>query len=255
MSRTLQLEEMLNRTEHRPYPLPKGTGAISMSWHDLLFMHWSVPYDALRSLILPALSLDTFDDDAWLAVVPFRMSGVRPRFLPGVPWLSDFPELNLRTYVTVNGRPGVWFFSLDAHNPVAVRLARTTFFLPYYDARMTCRISGGEVHYVSVRTHRNAPKAAFRGSYRPAGEPLDTGSGTLEYFLTERYCLYSADRRSRIWRGDIHHAPWPLQPAEAEIPTLQMTGQIGLEHPDTEPILHFSKRLDMLAWAPRRIDA
>jgi uncharacterized protein len=244
---------ILSRTEHRPYPVPTGSWVLSMRWHDLLFMHWPVDESALRPLIPPALSLDTFDGSAWLGVVPFRMSGVRPRSVPSVPPLSNFPELNLRTYVTAGGKPGIWFFSLDAANPVAVRIARATFHLPYFDAEMSSRVVGDEVRYKSVRTHRGAPGAEFAARYRPVGEPFESRPGTLEDFLTERYCLYAADNRGNVRRGDIHHRRWPLQRAELEIETLAMTEQIGVALPETEPFLHFSERLDVLAWLPRRI--
>ncbi len=250
---TASRPESLKRTEHRPYPLPESPWALSMRWHDLLFMHWPVPESTLRPLIPSALDLDAFDGSAWLGVVPFRMSGVRPRFLPSLPWLSSFPELNLRTYVSAGGRPGIWFFSLDAHKPVAVRLARAGFKLPYFDARMSCVVYGDEVRYESVRTHRGAPEARFAGRYRPVEEVSESRPRTLESFLTERYCLYSADRRGRVYRGEIHHRTWPLQRAEAEVRTLRMTGQIGLALPDTSPLLHYSKRLDVLAWLPGRV--
>jgi uncharacterized protein YqjF (DUF2071 family) len=248
-------QEILTRSRHRPYPAPESPWALYMRWHDLLFMHWRVPEEALRPLIPAALELDTFDGSAWLGVVPFRMSGVRPRFLPEVPHLSEFPELNVRTYVTAGGRPGVWFFSLDAQNPVAVRLARATFGLPYYYARMYCRTSGDWVLYGSIRTHRGAPAAEFEGRYRPAGKPFDSEPGSLERFLTERYCLYSAGvgAKGRVRRGEIHHRLWPLQPAEVVVDRLKMTSQIGVELPDTEPVLFFSRRLDVLAWPPHRI--
>ena len=246
-------EEILGHAEHRDYPAPEGPWALAMTWRDLLFMHWPVPAERLRPLIPPALELDTFDGTAWLGVVPFRMTGVRPRFLPAVPGLSDFPELNLRTYVTADGKPGIWFFSLDAHNPVAVRLARAAFHLPYFDATMSCRTEGDDVVYRSVRTHRKASPAWFAARYRPSGEPFESRPGTLERFLTERYCLYAADGRGTVRRGDVHHRLWPLRPAEAEVETLMMTGQIGVELPDVPPLLHFSERLDVLAWLPKKI--
>jgi uncharacterized protein len=248
----LRPQDILSRTEHRPYPLPGGPWVLFMSWRDLLFMHWRVPAEALGPYIPPVLSLDTFEGDAWLGITPFSMRGTRPRYLPGVPPLSNFPELNVRTYVTAGGKPGIWFFSLDARNPVAVRIARAAFGLPYYDARMSCRVSGGEVRYESVRAHRGAPPARFAGSYRPVGEPYNSSAGTLEHFLTERYCLYSARGRD-VYRGDIHHHPWPLQRAEAEIETLAMTQQIGVALPETDPLLHFAGRLETLAWPPWRI--
>jgi uncharacterized protein YqjF (DUF2071 family) len=246
-------QKILSRTEHRPYPLPRGPWALFMSWHDLLFMHWPVPASVLRPLIPTAFDLDTFDGGAWLSITPFRMNGTRPRSLPSVPLLSNFPELNVRTYVTAGGRPGIWFFSLDAHNRVAVRLARATFSLPYYNARMSSRVAGEEVRYESVRTHRGAPGARFAGRYRPVGDPFNPRPGTLEHFLTERYCLYSASGRGNVYRGDIHHHPWPLRGAEIEVESLAMTEQIGVALPGTEPLVHFSGRLDVLAWPPRRI--
>jgi uncharacterized protein len=224
-----------------------------MRWHDLLFMHWPVSEAALRPLVPPALSIETFDGSAWLGVVPFRMSGVRPRFVPAVAPLSDFPELNVRTYVTADGKPGIWFFSLDAHNPLAVRVARASFKLPYFDAKMSCRVEGGEVRYRSVRTHRGAPPAEFAARYGPVGEPFESRPGTIESFLTERYCLYAADKKGNVRRGDVHHRHWPLQPAGVEVEKLEMTGQVGVQLPETEPLLHFSKRLDVLAWLPKRI--
>ena len=187
------------------------------------------------------------------------MSGVRPRLLPSVPPLSDFPELNLRTYVTAEGRPGVWFFSLDAHNPLAVRLARATFKLPYFDARMSCETESEEVRYHSTRTHRGAPAADFVGRYRPVGGPLSQSKpGTLENFLTERYCLYAGDGgkgRRGVLRGEIHHQTWPLYRAEVELETEpdEMTAQIGVRLPRVEPVLHFSRKLEVHAWLPRSV--
>ncbi len=254
MKTNSSIGRLLGETSHRPYPVPHGPWALSMSWHDVLFMHWPVPEGWLRPLIPPSLELDSFDGSAWLGVVPFRMSGVKPRFLPGVPWLSNFPEINLRTYVTQSGKPGVWFFSLDAHNPVAVCLARATFSLPYFDAKMSSRSSGDEVAYSSVRTHKGAPPAAFVGRYRPAGGRSDSGPGSLENFLTERYCLYSANGKGRVRRGDIHHEMWSLQGAEVEVEKMEMTGQIGVTLPRTELVVHLASRLDVVAWAPRRIE-
>ena len=251
-----ELKETLKQTEHRPYPLPRGAWILRMRWRGLLFMHWRVPETVLRPLIPPALKLDTFDGSAWLGITPFRMERTRPRCLPAVPWLSSFPELNVRTYVTHRERPGIWFFSLDARNPLAVSLARATFGLPYFEAEMSCKVSHDGVRYRSVRNRKGAPPARFACSYRPVGGPFNSRPGTLEHFLTERYCLYSAgvNRERRVRRGDIHHWPWPLQPAEAEVETLEMTAQIGVTLPDMKPLLHYARCLDVLAWPPKSID-
>ncbi len=243
----------LSATAHRPYSLPTQPWALQMTWHDLLFMHWPVPAAALRPLIPAALELETFNGSAWLGVVPFEMRSVRPRYTFDVPGLSHFPELNVRTYVTAGGRAGVWFFSLEAGNPVAVRLARAGFHLPYFDAMMGCADIGGTIYYQSKRTHRNAPVANFVAAYRPVGEAGVSGSKTLEAFLTERYCLYSADAGGRVYRGEIHHDRWPLQRAEAEVQVNCMTGQIGVTLPDTKPVLHFSKSLEVVAWLPQAL--
>jgi uncharacterized protein YqjF (DUF2071 family) len=218
-----------------------------MQWHDLLFMHWPVPARALRPLIPAGLQLDTYENEAWLGVVPFYMTRVRPRFIPPIPGLSAFAELNVRTYVSAGNKPGVWFFSLDAANKLAVRAARWGFHLPYFDAKMQVK-RGAEVRYRSTRTHRNAPSAKLVMRYRPTAEVYHSKAGTLDHFLTHRLCLYSADKRGNVYRGDIHHARWPLQPAQAEIQTNCMTDQIDLKLPDTPPFLHFAKRLDVVAW-------
>lgn len=244
---------MLNNTAHRPWPLPRRPWVMAMQWHELLFIHWPVPAAALRPFIPPGLELQTWDGSAWLGVVPFMMRGVRPRLTPDLPGISAFPELNVRTYVTLGGKPGVWFFSLDAANRLAVRVARYTFHLPYMDARMACEPQGEAVRYRSLRTHPGAPPAAFRAEYRPTGPIYHSTPGSFEHWLTERYCLYAANRRGQIWRGDIHHGPWPLQPAEAEIAENSMAAQIRLNLSPTPALLHFARRIDVAAWAPQRV--
>jgi uncharacterized protein len=223
-----------------------------MSWHDLLFAHWPLPTEALGPLIPPGLELDRYDGRAWVGVVPFRMTAVGPRHAPRAPWVSAFLELNVRTYVTIGGKPGIWFFSLDAANPVAVAIARRWFHLPYFRARMRLRLDGDWIAYESRRTHRGFPGGEFRGRYRAAGPVFRSAPGSLEAWLTERYALYAADRRGRIYRGDIHHLPWPLQPAEAEIAVNTVADAHGLVLPDPPPLLHFARRLDVVAWPPVR---
>jgi uncharacterized protein YqjF (DUF2071 family) len=176
------------------------------------------------------------------------MTRVYPRRAFPVPWLSRFLELNVRTYVRHGGKAGVFFFSLDAANPVAVEIARRWYRLPYFRASMRLRKAGGWRHYRSYRTHRGAPPAEFQARYRPAGEVYRAAPGSLEHWLTERYCLYTIGRRGEVFRGEIHHAPWPLQPAEAEIEANTMTVPHGLQLPPTAPLLHFAERLVTLEW-------
>jgi len=226
---------------------------MAQSWHDLLFAHWPIDAALLRPHIPVALTIDTFEGHAWIAVVPFRMSGVRLRGTPALPWLSAFPELNVRTYVVAGRKPGVWFFSLDAQNPVAVTLARAWFHLPYFRARMHCEDSDGGIQYASERTHGRASPAVLKAKYGPVGEVFEPRNGTLEHFLAERYCLYAAAPQGRILRGEIHHPPWQLQTAEAGFRQNSMTEAAGIDLPSQEPLLHFVRRQDVVAWNPYEI--
>lgn len=221
-------------------------------WDDLLFAHWRCDRAALRERIPASLELDTFDGEAWLGVVPFRMSRVGLRALPGLPGATTFPELNVRTYVRRDDRPGVWFFSLDAASPIAVTLARAWYHLPYFQADMHVRADGDVMRYSSARAHRGAPDASFDARYGPSGPVTLAAPGSLEHWLTERYCLY-AGSGDRLWRADVHHRPWPLQPAWAQISHNTMAHAAGLDLPTEAPLLHFAKRLDVRAWRPRRL--
>jgi uncharacterized protein YqjF (DUF2071 family) len=225
---------------------------MRQSWLDLLFAHWPVPAARLRSLVPPSVAIQERDGTSWVGVVPFRMEGVTPRPLPSIPGVSAFAELNLRLYVEVEGRPGVWFVSLDAASRFAVWAARRFFHLPYFYADMEARGDGERVHYRSARRTSGA-RVAFRGTYRPTAEVAESRRGTLEHFLTERYCLYTQDRAGTILRADIHHAPWPLQAAEAEIVenTIGDAQGIALEGPP--PLLHFSRRVDVVVWPITRV--
>lgn len=257
------MHRALNEIAHRPWPLPARPWIMSQSWHDLLFAHWPIDAIKLRPLIPAALDIDTFQDQAWIGVVPFRMSGVRLRATPALPGLAAFPELNVRTYVTHGGKPGVWFFSLDAANAIAVGVARAWFHLPYFSARMSCENRNNWIEYSSERTHRGARKAKLRMSYRPIGEAFHAQPVTIEHFLTERYCLYAADTKGQLSRGDIQHAPWSLQLAQAEFRENTMTSflECGAPSPPLQPtphrpsvpLLHFSHRQDVVVWHPHPI--
>ena len=243
----------MNEIAHRPWPRPNGPWVMAQRWHDLLFAHWPVSLDQIRPLVPTGLEIDTYGGQAWVGVVPFRMTGVTLRRMPSLPWLSAFPELNVRTYVTAEEKPGVWFFSLDAGNALAVALARRWYHLPYFHARMTCASADGWIEYVSGRIHRGASPAEFRARYRPVGEAFSAPAGSLDDWLTARYCLYSAGPRQRLYRAEIHHAPWPLQRAEAQIDVNTMTAPDGIPLPDTAPLLHFSRRQDVVVWSPAQV--
>lgn len=222
-----------------------------MNWHDLLFAHWPLPPAVLRPLIPEDLEVDTFDGEAWIAVVPFHMSGVRLRPFPAFPGTGAFPEINVRTYVRAGGRGGVWFFSLDAASRLAVRAARAWFRLPYFDADFeNSSREDGSVRYRSERTHRGAPAAVFEADYGPAGEAFLSRPGTLEHWLTERYALFTQMRDGAIRIGEIDHVPWPLQPAAAEIHRNSMSEGLGISLPEKPAFLHFARYLEVVAWAP-----
>jgi hypothetical protein len=245
------MNAILQETAHRPWPLPAGLWVMAQSWHNLLFAHWPVDARKLRALIPECLEIDQFEGQAWLAVVPFRMTGVRLRGTPALPWLSAFPELNVRTYVKSNGKSGVWFFSLDAGNSLAVAMARAWFHLPYFRARMRCVERHGWIEYGSQRTHSGAPAAALQIRYRPLGRAFLPQPGTLAHFLTERYCLYTTDSHGGLIRGEIHHLPWRLQLAEVEFERNTMAESLDLALA-AQPLLHFVRRQDVLVWPPSR---
>lgn len=216
-------------------------------WHDLLFAHWPLPSEKLRPLVPAQLTLDTFDGRCWVGVVPFRMSGIRARGLPAIPGLSRFPELNVRTYVTYDGKPGVYFFSLDAANRPAVWAARKFYHLPYFYATMTSKEIGDSIHYYS---RRFGADAQFRGHYRPTTDVRVREKGSIEHWFTERYCLYTTDE-GQTFRGEIHHQPWPLQDAEAEFEIKTVAAAAGISLSGS-PVLHFARRLEVLIWPLHR---
>jgi uncharacterized protein len=235
----------LARTDHRPFPLPSGPWVMGQSWIDLLFAHWPVPESALRPAVPAGIPIDTFEGSAWIGITPFEVLGAHPRAVPPLPWLSRFPELNVRTYTTMDGRPGIWFFSLDAARAPAVRAARLSYQLPYRHAEMAIARAGSRTHYRSRARHASA---VLRVSYQPAGAATPPAPGTLERFLTERYCLYTVDRQHRLRRADIHHPPWPLQPASAHLAENTMTEPLGIRLPHQQPLLHYAARQDVLVW-------
>ena len=241
--------QILDDVAHRPWPLPSGPWVMTQSWHDLLFAHWPVDVRALQATVPAGLPLDTFNGQAWVGVVPFRMTNVAPRGVPALPVVSSFLELNVRTYVTLHRKPGVFFFSLDANSAIAVAAARALFHLPYFVATMKLEERDGQFAYTSSRQTRAGGVAEFAATYGPVGYAVTPEPGSFEYFLTERYCLYTVDSASRARRLEIHHPPWPLQTAEATIAVNTMAEVAGIRLPSTAPVLHFAKRQDAVAWA------
>lgn len=242
-------------------------------WHDLLFAHWPLPPDQIRPLVPRELELDLRDGHAWVGVIPFWMSGIRARATPAIPRLSTTPELNVRTYVTYRGIPGVYFWSLDCASRLAVWGARTFYHLPYFNASMSVQNAGQSFSYRCSRQgnpkptersetseampttpaqfagdHRESP-AEFRATYQPIAPARQREKTTLEHFFTERYCLYTV-HRGKVLRAYIHHLPWPLQDAEAKIELNTMADAAGIHLPAAPPLLHFSRDLEVLVWWP-----
>ena len=237
----------LAETAHRPWPLPARPWLMGQTWYSLLFAHWAVRPETLRPLIPQPLELDLRDGQAWVGVTPFVVGGLRIRGTPPLPWLSRFPELNVRTYVDYGTHPGIYFFSLDAARLAAVTAARRAYRLPYFHAKMSARHQGGKVHYDSERIDPSGPPAKLRACYGPTGPRLPVDDGSLERWLAERYRLYVVDERGRVLRADIHHPPWPLQPAGATIELNTMARPLGQEL-ISDPLLHYSARQDTLIW-------
>jgi uncharacterized protein YqjF (DUF2071 family) len=233
----------LDQVDHRPWPLPDGGWAQAQTWEELLFAHWTVPAQAVRAHVPAELEVDTFQGDAYLGVTPFKVTNLRLRGLLPAPVFSSFLELNCRTYVSHRGKPGIWFFSLDASSRFAVEGARRLYKLPYFRARMS-----GPPAFSSVRVERSG-EHAFEATYHAVGHSWQAAPGTLEHFLTERYCLYAVDEAGKLRRAEIHHPPWPLQDATADVSRNSLPPD-GLEVAG-EPHLLFSARQDVLIWPLR----
>jgi uncharacterized protein YqjF (DUF2071 family) len=235
----------LEQLAHRPWLLPPRPWLMGQTWHHLLFAHWRVEPSAIDRLLPAPLVAQRRDGSSWLGITPFAGAALRLRGTPPLPRLSWFPELNVRTYVEVDGKPGIYFFSLDAGRRAAVAAARRSHRLPYFHARMTVQRCGTEIRYASERIDPSGPPARFRARYRPVEAGADDPLGR---WLAERYCLYVVDERGHVLRGEIHHPPWPLQPAQAEIELNQMAEPLAIKL-DGDPLLHYSARQDTLIWA------
>jgi uncharacterized protein len=249
--------DVLNAVAHRPYALPAGRWRMAQRWNDLLFAHWPIAVDAMTRLLPDGLEVDSFEGRAWVGVVPFWMDRVRTRAVGEscitVPGTASFCELNLRTYVRsrTTGLRGVYFFSLDAASALAVLGARTLFHLPYFPASMERETAqDGTIKYTSRRllTRRSVRfEASYRGMGEIAGPTVD---GTLEHFLTERYCLFTP-HGGRVLVGHIHHLPWPLERAQAEIRLNELPAAHGITLPYCAPVLHFARELHVYIWSLR----
>ncbi len=236
-----------------PTHRPQTSSIMRQRWAELLFLHWEADAAQLQSLLPPGLQLDTYEGKAYVGLVPFTMTGIRPTLLPPFPPLSNFHEINVRTYVHRQGRdPGVWFFSLDAANAIAVRLARAWYKLPYHFARMCLDISPERTHYTSERLWKPPLPADCDIAYTPTGTVTPAEPGTLDHFLCERYLLYASARGS-LFRGQVYHAPYPLQTATLHTCRENLIAAAGITRPDAPPIVHFAREVRVQIFPLERI--
>lgn len=242
----------LKEIEHRPYPLPSSPWAMTQTWDQLLFMHWPIPAQELKMHLPPALELDIFDGTAWIGLVPFAMNNIRMHWLPKVPYTHSFLELNVRTYVKYKGKPGVYFFTLDANHKLAVAAARSLFSLPYVNADMEMTNINGMFDFKSERTHRGYPDASFHAAYRPTSPFFTATKGSIEHWLTARYCLWTT-KGKHVYCGEIHHIEWNLQKAEAEIKINKLVPFLPKAYFDRDPLLLFTPSIRAFVWMLDRI--
>ena len=240
----------LREVDHRPWPLPSTSWKWRQSWLDLAFIHYRVSIESLRPLVPARLRIQEFDGSGWVGLVPFRMAGVMRRPFPDAPIFSTFPELNLRTYVEADGKPGVWFFSLDADSWPVVFGGRRFYGLPYFAATMRQTLADGWWIYSS---RREAGRARFMGRYRPRGDVFFAQPATFEHWAAERYCLYSGEKRRGLRRVNVHHAPWPLQRAEVEIRTNDVLRAAEIVPVDEAPVCHFSTGVDVVSFGVEKV--
>lgn len=242
----------LNAIKHRPYPLPSSPWVMTQTWDQLLFMHWPIPAEELKKHLPPGLEPDTFDGTGWIGFVPFKMNNIRIHWMPKVPYTHSFLELNVRTYVKYNGKPGVYFFTLDANHKLAVATARAFFSLPYVNANMEMIDKNGMIDFKSERTHRGYPDASFQVEYRPTSAVFTATKESIEHWLTARYCLWTT-KGKHVYSGEIHHAEWELQQAEAEMKINKLSPFLSEAYFTSDPFLLYAPSIRAFVWMLDRI--
>ncbi|MBM7553118.1 YqjF family protein [Thalassobacillus pellis] len=242
-------KEILQTTNHRTTPLPKGSWVMTQEWKHLLFMHVPVSKEWLSAYVPDGLEIDTYHKQAWVTIIPFQVSDMRLRMLPSIPGLKSYLELNVRTYVIKNGIPGIYFFSLDADKLMAVIGARFAT-LPYFPAKMTMKNQGGAFTFKSDRWSKE--EAVFQGSYQPSSKPFSPEQDSLPFWLLERYYLYSRIK-GRLFYGGIHHLPWKITEARAEIHACQLFPISQHQLTPADILFHYAPSCRALFWPIKTI--
>jgi uncharacterized protein len=224
---------------------------LHQNWHHLLFLHWEVPAIELQQLLPIGLTVDTFEGKAYVGLVPFTLTGVRPILTPPLPWISSFHEINVRTYVHRNGRdPGVWFFSLDASSTIAVAAARAAYKLAYFHSEIEFGVDSGALPWIDFRSRRTDPRgttpAGAHVQYRPIEGPATAATpGTLEHFLIERYILYAQDEQRQLHRARVHHQPYPVQRAEVGAFEETLIWAAGIKRAEQPAYRHYASEVNV----------
>ena len=229
---------------------PEGAAIMHQNWDNLLFLHWPIDAGAIRHLIPQALELDTFDGVAWIGLTPFALNHLRLIALPEVPGLGSFLEVNVRTYVHYQGRPGIWFFSLDASKLIPTIAARIAFMLPYFKAEMTINERDGEFQFASRRS--GPPSAEMRTHWRTGIRLRAPDPDSLAFFLVERYCLFAGSNEN-LRTTRVYHAPWILEEAHIRSHQSTMIASLGLPEPSAGPLSHFSRSMHVEIWPPAAV--
>jgi len=246
--------QILQRTAHRRWAIPQRPWRWSQGWRNLLFCHWSVPVKALRSHVPSRLEIDTFEGAAWVSAVAFHMSRVRPRWLPPFPPVSDFLELNLRTSVRLDEKPGVFFLSIHANKRLAVKVARWFSPLPYVYAPMRCLPEGGGYRFQCACV-RPGEENSFSAHFSPRFKVIAACEDSLNEWLLERYCLYVGDENGGLVSAEVHHEPWTIQEVTPEISSNTLARPFGLDLASKPDRAHFSAGVNALAWSFGRVQS
>lgn len=242
-----QTDDLIQTISHRPWTLPSGQWSYYQEWNSALFLHWKVSLDELVKLIPKGISIDTFNGECWITLVAFTMEKIRPRRLPSVAAISDFQEINVRTYLSKDGKKGVYFLRIEAGKKVSTFVAKLLSGLPYENANIDLQNMSNPYKYFASNNNRNSKfDATFTIGKRIANKT------ELDNWLTERYCLY-LEKNKILYRYETHHKPWVLDTVENL--NLISTYKIGNILLDKKPDLaHYSNGVKVLAWNREKLN-